>query len=90
MWMAFAALAVVPVVQIALLFAQYRLEFAVAPWVKVASLAAALAGGVAWAVVGARSGLSACGRVSAVVVWAACAYVFVSFVPGCVWAPACL
>jgi hypothetical protein len=88
--LAVSAFALVPLTKVALLFSEYRLHLAVAEWVQVSLLALALGVAVSWAVVTSQSWQGTVVRAVSLLVFAGLAYFVVLFVPGCLWAPACL
>jgi len=84
------AIACVPVAKIALMYWEYRLRWPLAPLIESLALLLAL-GAAAWAAsYFPGSWVKKLCRIAAVGVWSCLAYLIVAFVPGCMWAPACL
>lgn len=86
-WSWLIALALVPAAKVSLLFWEYRLEFDLNRTVELLLLAVSLAASMAWSVVGTKSGIAVTAKALGLLVWAGVAYLVVSFVPGCMWAP---
>src|SRR4051794_346220 len=88
--LALAAFALVPVAKISLLFCEYKLNLPLGNWGE--GFVLALAGGLAltWAFLSAKTKKDRATRVLCVLLFASIGYFIVLFVPGCVWAPACL
>jgi hypothetical protein len=87
--LAFAA-ASIPVTKMALMFWEYRLHLPLLPFIEPAALLLALGVAIVTASYFPRSWVTRLFRVAAIVVWSGLAYFIVAFVPGCMWAPACL
>ena len=88
--LAVLAIIVVPVTKIGLMFWEYELHFVLPSSVEVGAILAASLFAVAWAAQSARTRSESILRVSAMAIWVCFAYLFVAFIPGCIWAPACL
>lgn len=86
---AFAA-GCVPVSKIALMYWQYRLLVTFPEYIEPTVLFLALGAAVLTASYFSDSLVKKLLWVVAVSVWSCLAYLIVSFVPGCIWAPACL
>lgn len=85
-----AAGAFVPLTKVVLMYWEYRLHLPLAPWFETTALIVALAIACVIACRGAPSSQAKLLLSTVAIAWAAFACVAVSFVPGCVWAPACL
>ncbi len=84
------ALSAVPTTQIALHYVKYKLQWAAPSWFDSCALGVALLFSTSWAV---WEGATTARRVLlilALILWAVISYLAVSFMPGCIWAPACL
>jgi hypothetical protein len=82
--------ACVPVTKIAIMFWEYRLHFPLDKSFEPVALVFALVAAGFVACRGAHSLNTKLLRIMLVLFWSALAYVVVAFVPGCIWAPACL
>jgi hypothetical protein len=80
----------VPATKIALMYWEYRLHWPLPQLVEPILLLLALCLAFFTASYFPRSWLMKLIRVAAVGIWSYVAYFFVAFVPGCLWAPACV
>src|SRR5450830_1253006 len=84
------AIACVPVTKIALMYWEYSLRWPLPALAEPIALFLALALAVFAASYFPGSWLKKLGRIAALGVWSCLAYFMIVFVPGCMWAPACL
>lgn len=89
-WFALCAFGSVPVAKLGLLFWEHKLNLGLASFVEPVLVFMALVAAITWAAATGPSWVWSAIRVLAMLLWAGFIYVFVSFVPGCIWAPACL
>jgi hypothetical protein len=84
------ALAAMPATNVALLFSEYKLHAVPSRALSVLALGAALVLSVAWAATQARSLRFKVLLAVAFLAWAGLSYLVTVFLPGCIWASACL